>query len=105
MAPGARDRCSGACVRGGLRSHQGKGAPYVLCTRTQLLATVLPDYTATTLWLCTGVALGVTVLGCYSALLVTLFDFPGRRILAWALLLPMAMPAYVVAYAYTDFRF
>ncbi|MDP4670081.1 MAG: iron ABC transporter permease [Burkholderiaceae bacterium] len=69
----------------------------------QLLATVLPDYTATTLWLCTGVALGVTVLGCYSALLVTLFDFPGRRILAWALLLPMAMPAYVVAYAYTDF--
>ena len=48
----------------------------------QLLATVLPDYTATTLWLCIGVALGVTVLGCYSALLVTLFDFPGRRVLA-----------------------
>jgi iron(III) transport system permease protein len=34
---------------------------------------------------------------------VTLFDFPGRRLFEWALLLPMAMPAYVVAYAYTDF--
>ena len=34
---------------------------------------------------------------------MTLFDFPGRRIFEWALLLPLAMPAYVVAYAYTDF--
>jgi iron(III) transport system permease protein len=34
---------------------------------------------------------------------VTLFDFPGRRTLEWALLLPLAMPSYVVAYAYTDF--
>jgi iron(III) transport system permease protein len=34
---------------------------------------------------------------------VTLFDFPGRRFFEWALLLPLAMPAYVVAYAYTDF--
>ena len=34
---------------------------------------------------------------------VTLFDFPGRRGFEWALLLPLAMPAYVVAYAYTDF--
>jgi iron(III) transport system permease protein len=35
--------------------------------------------------------------------MVTLFDFPGRRTFEWALLLPLAMPAYVVAYAYTDF--
>ncbi len=68
-----------------------------------LMTTVLPDYTLTTLWLCVGVAVGVTVVGCFSALLVTLFEFRGRDVLAWALLLPMAMPAYVVAYAYTDF--
>ena len=34
---------------------------------------------------------------------VTLFEFPGRRVFEWALLLPLAMPAYVLAYAYTDF--
>jgi iron(III) transport system permease protein len=33
---------------------------------------------------------------------VTLFDFPGRRVFEWALLLPLAMPAYVLAYAWTD---
>jgi iron(III) transport system permease protein len=38
-----------------------------------------------------------------SACAVTLFEFPGRRFFSWALLLPLAMPAYVVAYAYTDF--
>ena len=39
----------------------------------------------------------------YKRQAVTLFDFPGRRVFEWALLLPLAMPAYVVAYAYTDF--
>jgi iron(III) transport system permease protein len=66
-------------------------------------ATVLPDYAATTLLLCLAVALGVALLGTTTAALVTLFDFPGRRTFEWALLLPLAMPAYVVAYAYTDF--
>ncbi len=65
--------------------------------------TVLPDYAATTLWLCLAVALGVALVGMGTACAVTLFDFPGRRIFEWALLLPLAMPAYVVAYAYTDF--
>ena len=64
---------------------------------------VLPDYTATTLALCAMVAVGVTVVGTASAAAVTLFDFPGRRHFEWALLLPLAIPAYVVAYAYTDF--
>jgi iron(III) transport system permease protein len=49
------------------------------------------------------VALGVMAVGLSSAAAVTLFDFPGRRVFEWALLLPLAMPAYVVAYAYTDF--
>ncbi len=42
-------------------------------------------------------------MGTVSAAAVTLFDFPMRRTLEWALLLPLAMPAYVVAYAYTDY--
>ncbi len=65
--------------------------------------TVLPDYAFTSLGLCLMVAMGVTVLGLATAALVTLFDFPGRGVFEWLLLLPLAMPAYVVAYAYTDF--
>lgn len=69
----------------------------------QMLQTVLPEYTLTSLLLCLSVAFGVTVVGMGTACAVTLFDFPGRRFFSWALLLPLAMPAYVVAYAYTDF--
>jgi len=76
-------------------------------TNAQILAemsrTVLPDYVATTVALCLLVAVGVVLVGSATAAAVTLFDFPGRRTLEWALLLPLAMPAYVVAYAYTDF--
>ena len=69
----------------------------------EMLRTVLPDYAGTTLWLCVLVSVGVISMGTVSAAAVTLFDFPLRRTLEWALLLPLAMPAYVVAYAYTDF--
>ena len=69
----------------------------------EMSRTVLPDYALTTLWLCLLVAAGVSLIGLSAAVAVTLFEFPGRRLLAWALLLPLAMPAYVVAYAYTDF--
>ena len=70
---------------------------------TQMLQTVLPDYTWTSLLLCLFVAFGVAVVGMATASAVTLFEFPGRRVFEWALLLPLAMPAYVLAYAYTDF--
>jgi iron(III) transport system permease protein len=69
----------------------------------EMANTVLPDYVSTSVWLCLWVTLGVVTMGAVSAALVTLFDFRGRRVLEWALLLPLAMPAYVVAYAYTDF--
>ena len=69
----------------------------------EMLQTVLPEYALTSLVLCLSVAIGVAVLGTATACAVTLFEFPGRRFFAWALLLPLAMPAYVVAYAYTDF--
>jgi iron(III) transport system permease protein len=65
--------------------------------------TVLPGYIGTTVALCLMVAVGVVLVGLSTAAAVTLFDFPGRKIFEWALLLPLAMPAYVVAYAYTDF--
>ncbi len=69
----------------------------------EMAATVLPDYLWATLWLGLAVAIGAAVVGTASAAAVTLFDFAGRRQLEWLLLLPLAMPAYVTAYAYTDF--
>jgi len=69
----------------------------------EMMQTVLPDYLATTLVLSLLVGAGVVAVGLSCAAAVTLFDFTGRRFFEWALLLPLAMPAYVVAYAYTDF--
>ena len=59
----------------------------------ELSQTVLPDYLLTSVLLCAGVAVGVTVLGLSTAAAVTLFKFPGQSFFEWALLLPMAMPA------------
>lgn len=64
--------------------------------------TVLPDYALQSGLLAVGVALGVMLMGAGAAAAVALFDFPGRRVFEWALLLPLAMPAYVLAYAWTD---
>ncbi len=65
-------------------------------------STVLPGYVAQSLWLALGVGAGVAVLGMATAVVVALFRFPGRGLWEWALLLPLAMPAYVLAYATTD---
>ena len=67
-----------------------------------LWETVLPGYIIVTLELMAGVAAGTILIGVSAAWLVTACDFPGRRIFEWALVLPLAMPAYVVAYVYTD---
>ena len=69
----------------------------------EMAATVLPEYLWVTLQLSLMVGVGVMAMGVPAALLVTVFDFPGRRSFEWLLLLPLAMPAYVTAYAYTDF--
>lgn len=58
---------------------------------------VLPQVLPTTLVLLLAVSIGVSLLGTALAVLVTLFEFPGRRFFGWALLLPLAMPAYVLA--------
>jgi iron(III) transport system permease protein len=67
------------------------------------LDTVLPEYALNSLLLAAAVAIGVALLGGATAALVALFEFPLRRVFEWALLLPLAMPAYVLAYAATDF--
>ncbi len=50
-----------------------------------------------------GVTLGVASMGIITAWLVATCDFPGKKVFEWALILPLAMPTYVMAYAYTDF--
>ena len=81
----------------------GEGGAAAWAVLREMASTVLPGYVGTTLWLCLWVGLGAAVVGSAAAAAVTLFDFPGRRAFEWLLLLPLAMPAYVTAYAYTDF--
>ena len=68
-----------------------------------LAATVLPEYVGNTLWLCLGVGAGTVAVGVSTAWLTAMHRFPGSRIFEWALVLPLAVPAYVLAYVYTDF--
>ncbi|MBY6135413.1 iron ABC transporter permease [Nocardioides marinus] len=70
-------------------------------TIRHLSATVLPGYTLTTLLLVALVAIGTLAVGTGAAWLVTMTRFPGVRFLEIALVLPLAFPAYVLAYAYT----
>lgn len=63
-----------------------------------LIATQLGDLLRNTLVLLVGVAVGVSLLGVPLAWLTAMCEFPGRRWLEWALMLPMAMPAYVLAF-------
>ena len=68
-----------------------------------LVSTVLADYVFTSVLLCVLVGTGVACVGALTACAVSLFEFKGRAVFEWLLLLPLAMPAYVVAFAYTDF--
>jgi iron(III) transport system permease protein len=69
---------------------------------THLAATVLPPAARNTVLLLLGVGALSIALGVGSAWLVTAYDFPGRGTMVWALLLPLAVPTYIVAYAYLD---
>ncbi|HDY83988.1 MAG TPA: iron ABC transporter permease [Halieaceae bacterium] len=70
-------------------------------TWTHLRETVLSEYINNSLILALGVMLGTLLIGTATAWLTTMCRFPGRRIFEWALLLPLAMPAYIIAYTYT----
>jgi iron(III) transport system permease protein len=71
-------------------------------TWAHLATTVLPDYILNSLLLALTVGLGVAIVGVTTAWLTAMTEFPGRRVFEWALLLPLALPAYVMAYVYTD---
>lgn len=66
-----------------------------------LYQTVLAEYISNSLLLMLGVGIGVLVIGVPCAWLTSMCDFRGRAFLSWALLLPMAVPAYIIAYTYT----
>jgi len=70
---------------------------------SHLYETVLSRYVLNTLGLMVGVGAGTLLIGVGTAWLVVMCRFPGKRIFEWALLLPLAVPTYVIAYAYTDF--
>ena len=72
-------------------------------TWAHLAATVLPRYALNTAALVLLVAAGTAAIGTGAAWLVTMTRFPGVRLFEIALALPLAFPAYVLAYAYTDF--
>lgn len=67
-----------------------------------LASTMLPRYLSNTGILMLGVGIGVTLIGVSSAWVVTMCRLPAKRFFEWAMLLPMAVPAYIVAYVYTD---
>lgn len=70
---------------------------------SHLADTVLDDYIKNSLLLITGVSAGVILIGVSCAWLITMTEFPGRKIFEWASILPFAIPAYLLAYIYTDF--
>lgn len=67
-----------------------------------LTTTVLPRYIGNSLLLVLGVSIGTGMIGVSTAWLVTMCRFPGSRVMQWALLLPLAVPAYILAYVYTE---
>jgi iron(III) transport system permease protein len=67
-----------------------------------LIRTVLPNYVENTLVLMLGVGSLSLLIGTGAAWLISMYEFPAKRWLSWGLLLPFAVPAYVIAYVYTD---
>lgn len=70
---------------------------------SHLMRTVLPDILLNTFGMIVMVGAGTALIGTGCAWLVSAYRFPGSRQMQWILLLPLAMPAYIIGYAYTDF--
>ncbi len=68
-----------------------------------IATTILPRATFTTIILLIGVALLTGFIGAISAWLVSFFDFPGRKIFAFAMILPLSVPTYISSYAFVEF--
>jgi len=67
---------------------------------SHIASTILPDVLMNTALLIVGVSVGVLILGTSLAWLTSMCEFPGRRFFDWALMLPFAMPAYVLAFVF-----
>jgi len=68
-----------------------------------LAGTILPEASWTTLLLMAGIAVTAGSMGVVTAWLVATFEFPGRRVFSWALVLPLAVPTYIAAYCFVEF--
>lgn len=68
---------------------------------THLVDTLLPEYLLNSFWLIIGVTFGTSLIGIPTAWLISHYQFRLRSVFQWALLLPLAMPAYIIAYTYT----
>ena len=69
---------------------------------SHLSTTVLPVYLENTILLMLGVGLGTFIIGVGTGLLIAFYEFPGRKWIEWALVLPLAMPAYILAFVYFE---
>lgn len=69
----------------------------------RIATTVLPRSSITTVLLLLGIAIVAGTMGTVSAWLVAFFQFPGRKFVSWALMLPLAVPTYISAYAFSEF--
>ncbi|MFA0698624.1 iron ABC transporter permease, partial [Vibrio sp. 10N.222.49.C9] len=67
-----------------------------------LFDTVLPTYVSNTFWLVFGVMLLSLLIGIPSAWLMAMCRLPSEKVLQWAMVLPLAMPGYIVGYVFTD---
>ncbi len=67
-----------------------------------LLSTVMPGYLKNTFWLMLGVGSGTLLIGVSTGWLISMTEFPGRRMMEWALLLPLAFPGYIIAMVYVE---
>ena len=72
-------------------------------TLAHLIQTVFANYIVNSFVLLIGVVAGTCAVGVGAAWLIVSFQFPGRRFFEWALVLPLAIPAYIMGYAYADF--
>ena len=70
-------------------------------TWNHLIEFVLVDYVSTSLFLVIGVSIGVLTIGVFTAYAVTNYNFFGKKFFEWALILPLAIPPYILAYTFT----
>jgi iron(III) transport system permease protein len=68
----------------------------------RLFTTILPNFLGTTALLLAGVAALTLLIGVTLGWLLTSYDFPGRTTLQWLVILPLALPGYVVSYIYVE---